>query len=212
MITRVFLAPRRADMTTEACLSHWRGTHAQIGATLPKVRSYVQNHGVLDGGRFLLPYPGFDIMPELQWDSVEDMDAAIDSPQHEQDSVDDEANFIDTTRTGLVVAQRQVLADVTPAADAVKLITLVRRAPGASHDSIAGPAGPSGARHELLLTIPDRAGRSPFTAQAIDILWFDTPRDALAWTMSEAYHRALWPLSGVVFGTERLIARPHKIV
>ena len=212
MITRVFLAPRRAGMTTEACLAHWRGHHAQIGAKLPKVRAYVQNHGVLDGGHFLLPYPGFDIMPELDWGSLEDMDAAIDSPQHEQDSVDDEANFIDTTRTGLVVAHREVLADVTPAADAVKLITFIRRAPGASTLKIAGPAGPPGARHEVLLTIPDRPGRAPFTAEAVDLVWFDTPRDALAWTMSEAYHRALWPVAGVVFGTERLIAKPHKIV
>lgn len=212
MITRVFLAARRQDMTTEACLAHWRGHHAQIGASLPKVRSYVQNHGVLDGGRFLLPYPGFDIMPELQWDTLEDMDAAIESPQHEQDSIDDEANFIDTSRTGLVVANRHVLADVTPKPGAVKLITFIRRAAGASDSSIVGPAGPPGARHEVLLTIPDRAGRPPFTAQAVDLVWFDTPRDALGWVASEEYHRALWPLSGIAFGSERLIARPHRIV
>src|SRR6476646_7879656 len=114
MITRVFFAPRRSDLTTEACLAHWRGRHAAIGATLPGVRAYVQNHGVLDGGRFLLPYPGFDIMPELDWDDIAGMDAAIDSPAHEQDSIDDEANFIDTARTGLAVTHRQVLADVTP--------------------------------------------------------------------------------------------------
>ena len=64
----------------------------------------------------------------------------------------------------------------------------------------------------MLFAIPDRAGRAPFTAQAVDLLWFDTPRDALTWTMSDAYHRALWPLSGIAFGSERLIARPHKVV
>jgi len=212
VITRVFLAARRADMTTEACLNHWRGHHAQIGATLPKVRSYVQNHGVLDGGRFLLPYPGFDIMPELEWDSLEDMDAAIESPAHEQDSIDDEANFIDTSRTGLLVGNRRELVDAQPTPDSVKLITFFRRAPGAGDLRIVGPAGPPGARHEILLSIADRAGRPPFTAQAVDILWFDTPRDALAWVASEEYHRALWPLAGFAFGTERLIARPNKVV
>jgi len=221
MITRVFLAARRADMTTEACLNHWRGQHAAIGASLPRVRAYVQNHGVLDGGRFLLPYPGFDIMPELDWDSLEDMDAAIESPAHEQDSIDDEANFIDTTRTGLVVADRHVLTEVAPPSEAVKLITFLRLAPGASASSLqaalkgafAGAvAGSTGGRHEVLLTIPDRAGRPPFTAQAIDLQWFDTPRDALAWTASDAYHRALWPLSGIAFGSERLIARPNRVV
>jgi uncharacterized protein (TIGR02118 family) len=221
MITRVFLAARRADMTTEACLEHWRGKHAVIGASLPRVRAYVQNHGVLDGGRFLLPYPGFDIMPELDWDSLEDMDAAIESPAHEQDSIDDEANFIDTTRTGLVVSNRHVLTDVAAPSEAVKLITFLRLAPAASasslHVALKGDfaravAGSAGGRHEVLLAIPDRAGRPPFTAQAVDLLWFDSPRDALAWTMSDAYHGALWPLSGIAFGAERLIARPNRVV
>ena len=89
MITRIFLAPRRRDMTSEACLEHWRGKHAAIGARLPGVRAYVQNHGVLENGRFLLGYPGFDIMPELDWDDLAAMDRAIDSPAHEEDSVDD---------------------------------------------------------------------------------------------------------------------------
>jgi len=221
MITRVFVAARRQDMTTEACLQHWRGHHAAIGARLPRVRAYVQNHGVLDGGRFLLPYPGFDIMPELDWDDLGAMDAAIDSPVHERDSVDDEQNFIDTARTGLAVTTRHVLSDGAPGADAVKLITFFRRSPAASEegfrDALLGGfalavAASRPVQHELLITIPDRPNRPPFTAQAIDLLWFASPRDALAWTTSEAAHVAAWHLSGLAFGAERLIARPHKIV
>src|SRR5438128_2411766 len=124
--------PRRADLTTEACLAHWRGKHSAIGARLPGVRAYVQNHGVLANGRFLLPYPGFDIMPELDWDDLAAMDAAIDSQVHERDSVDDEANFIDVTRTGYAVTARHVLSDRQPKAGAVKLITLIRRAANAT--------------------------------------------------------------------------------
>jgi len=112
-------------MTTEACLAHWRGTHSEIGARLPGVRAYVQNHGVLEDGRFLLPYPGFDIMPELDWESVDAMDAAIDSPTHEKDSIDDEANFLDVSRTGYAVTTRQVLAEGAAPDGAVKLITLL---------------------------------------------------------------------------------------
>ena len=221
MITRVFLAARRQDLTTEACLQHWRGHHAAIGARLPRVRAYVQNHGVLDGGRFLLPYPGFDIMPELDWDDLAAMDAAIDSPVHEEDSVGDEERFIDTARTGLAVTTRQVLADGAPSADAIKLITLFRRAPNASEkdfqDALLGPYAHSIAesrpqRHEALVTIPDRPGRPPYTAQAIDLLWFASPGDALAWTASEAAYRAAWPLAGLAFGAERLIARPYKVL
>ena len=208
-------------MTTEACLAHWRAHHSEIGARLPHVRGYVQNHGVLDGGRFLLPYPGFDIMPELEWDDLAAMDDAIDSPVHERDSVDDEANFIDTTRTGLAVTQRVVLIDGRPGPEAVKLITLLRRAPAAPPEALRNALTGAYAkavsdsaplRHEALITIPDRPGRAPFTAQAIDLLWFATPSDALAWSASDAAHQAAWHLSGVTFGAERLIARPNRVV
>lgn len=221
MITRVFFAPRRSGMTTEACLAHWRAEHSAIGAKLPKVRAYVQNHGIIANGRFLLPYPGFDIMPELDWDDLDDMDAAIDSPAHEKDSIDDEANFIDTARTGYAVTMRHVLMDLAPGAGAVKLITLFRRAPGAPEGALAvaltGPyatavAGVGPLRHEVLISIPNRAGRPPFGVQAIDILWFATPQDALAWTSSDAAYRAAWHLAGVAAGSERLIARPNRVV
>ena len=221
MITRVFIAARRSDLTTEACLAHWRGRHSAIGAKLPKVRAYVQNHGVLADGRFLLPYPGFDIMPELDWQNLAAMDAAIDSSAHEEDSVSDEANFIDTSRTGVAVTERHVLSDGRTPPDAVKLITLLRLAPNspeaALSEALTGPyaaaVSKAGAlRHEALITLPDRARRPPFSVQAIDMLWFATPEDALAWTRTEAAYRAAWHLSGVALGTERLIARPHRVL
>ena len=221
MITRVFFGARRGDMTTRACLDHWRGTHAAIGASMPGVRAYVQNHGVLDQGRFLLPYPGFDIMPELDWDDLDAMDRAIDSPAHATDSIDDEANFLDTSRTGYAVTERQVIGDGRPPAGSVKLISLLRRSPTAPpeafRDALSGPYAQAvqtvaPLRHELLLTLPDRQGRPPFAAQAIDIIWFGAPEDALAWTRSEAAYRAAWTLAGVAFGSERLIARPNRVV
>jgi uncharacterized protein (TIGR02118 family) len=221
LITRVFFAARRGDMTSEACLAHWRGEHAAIGARLPGVRAYVQNHGVLEDGRFLLGYPGFDIMPELDWDDLGAMDSAIDSPVHEHDSVDDEANFIDVTRTAYAVTARKVISDASAPAGAVKLITLLRVSPGVSLKDLAGAiAGAyaravsraTAARHEVLLTLPDREGRRPFAVQAVDMIWFASPRDALAWTTSEAAAQAAWHLAGHTFGAERLIATPHKIV
>ncbi len=208
-------------MSIEACLAHWRGQHAAIGARLPGVRSYVQNHGVLDDGKFLLGYPGFDILPELQWDDVAAMDAAIDSPAHEQDSVDDEANFIDVRRTGYAVTTRHVISDTEPPDGAVKLITMLRRAAGASAqalaDAITGPysaavTGSVHGRHEVLVTLPDREGRPPFGVQAIDLLWFAAPRDALVWLASDSAAEAAWHLAGAALGSARLIARPHKVV
>jgi hypothetical protein len=168
-----------------------------------------------------LPYPGFDIMPELDWDDVGAMDVAIDSPVHEQDSVDDEANFIDGARTGYAVTTRHTIVDAPPGHEAVKLITLLRRAPGASGPALAraltGPyaeavsaSGPM--RHEALITMPDREGRPPFSVQAVDMIWFATPRDALGWLGSDAAYGAAWQLAGAAFGAERLIARPQKVV
>jgi uncharacterized protein (TIGR02118 family) len=221
VITRVFFAARRADLTTEVCLAHWSGHHAAIGARLPGVRAYVQNHGVLAGGRFLLPYPGFDIMPELDWDDLAAMDKAIDSPVHEQDSVDDEAKFIDGSRTGYAVTTRHLLLDGHPPAEAVKLITLLRRAPNSPEAALAvtltgqyadAVKGSAPIRHEALISIPDRAGRIPFSVQAIDMLWFATPEDAIGWTVSEAAYRAAWQLAGIACGAERLIARPRRVV
>jgi uncharacterized protein (TIGR02118 family) len=222
MITRLFFGPRRAGMTTEACLAHWRGHHSAIGARLPGVRAYVQNHGVLADGRFLLPYPGFDIMPELDWDDLASMDAAIDSPAHEHDSIDDEANFLDVKRTGYAVTTRHVVTGGRqPDGSAVKLITLLRRAPNASSRALAealtGPyasavARAGALRHEVLVTLPEREGRPPFAVQAVDMLWFGDPRQALGWLGSDGAAAAAWTLAGVAFGSERLIARPQKIV
>lgn len=221
MITRVFFAARRSDLTTEACLAHWRGHHSAIGSRLPGVRAYVQNHGILDGGRFLLPYPGFDILPELDFDDLAAMDAAIDSPVHEKDSVVDEARFIDTTRTGLAVTTRRVMIDSNPGHQAVKLITLLRSHPSAPEpklaDALMGPYAAVVAeagvhRHEILLSIADRPGRPPFSAHAIDMVWFATPEDALAWTRSDTAYRAAWHLAGVALGSERFIARPNRVV
>ena len=221
MITRVFLGARRSDMTTEACLAHWRGKHAAIGARLPGVRAYVQNHGVLANGRFLLPYPGFDIMPELDWDDLAAMDTAMDSSAHDQEAVDDESNFIDATRTGYTVTTRRVVADTPPPDGAVKLITFLRRGANASQEdlteALTGPYADAVAlgdphRHEVLVSLPDREGRPAFAFQAIDMLWFGDERDALAWVGSERAAAAAWLVAGLAFGTERLIARPHKIV
>jgi len=221
MITRVFFGARRGDLTTEQCLAHWRGTHAQIGASMPGVRRYVQNHGVLADGRFLLPYPGFDILPELDWDDLDAMDVAIDSPQHATDSVDDEVNFLDTTRTGYAVTHRHALRDATPAEADVKLITLIRRAPAASREAFEAAvrgryadavSRSAPGRHELLLTIPARDGKPPFAVEAVDIVWFPAPEDALAWVSSAAAYAAAWELAGVAIGSERLVAHPNRVV
>ena len=67
-------------------------------------------------------------------------------------------------------------------------------------------------RHEVLLALPDREGRRPFSVDAVDMMWFAGARDALAWIGSAAAADAAWHLAGLALGSERLIATPHKIV
>lgn len=168
-------------------------------------------------------------MPELDWDDLAAMDAAIDSPVHETDSIDDEALFLDTTHTGLAVTRRRLVMDRPGVQEGaqkgmqggVKLITLMRTAPTVDTAMLAatltGPyaaaiaaSGPS--RHEVLECLADRQGRPAFTFQAIDQLWFAGPADALAWTASDAAHLAARLLAGITAGSERLIATPTRIL
>ena len=160
-------------------------------------------------------------MPELEWDELSAMDEAIDSPVHQRDSVDDEANFIDTSRTGYAVGTRRTLVEGRVPADAVKLITLHRRAPNASLPALAaallGPyamivAAAEPLRHDVIVTMADREGRPSFSVQAVDIIWFKRPKDALTWTVSEVASHAAWHLAGVACGSERLVARPQQIM
>ena len=103
-------------------------------------------------------------MPELDWDGIDAMDRAIDSPVHARDSIDDEDLFIDTSRTGLAVTTRHVLMDGDPGPDTIKLITLIRRAPAATQDALqkaltgaysdaVADTGPI--RHEALIGVGD---------------------------------------------------------
>src|SRR5439155_62653 len=185
----------------EACLAHWRGTHAAIGARLPGVRAYVQNHGVLSDGRFLLPYPGFDIMPELDWDDLGAMDVAIDSPIHERDSIDDEANFIDTARTGYAVTTRHVLREGDPPSGAVKLITLLRRAPNASTHA------------QLYRELLEQA--EAIETVGLDSMWISEHHFA-----EDGYMPAVLPIAAalvartkrIVVGTDRLATSLHSAV
>ena len=59
-------------------------------------------------------------------------------------------------------------------------------------------------RHEVLLA----NSSEPRQCDAIEIIWFDRPADALDYTRSAAAYEAAVALGGRCFGTERLIARP----
>ncbi len=95
---------------------YWRETHAALAlkrADTLGIRRYVQVHTVDSAINDALresrggaePYDG---VAEIWWDSIEDVAAAISSPEGQQASqelLEDERRFIDLSRSTLWVAQ-----------------------------------------------------------------------------------------------------------
>jgi uncharacterized protein (TIGR02118 family) len=222
VIVRTGMAPREASLDYEALQAHWRTDHADLAGQLEGLRSYVQNHAVLEDGRPLLPYVGFDACSELEWDSLEAMDAAFASEHYRQAVVADERSLIDKSRFLLLLSERRVLRDGDPGPDAVKLLTYLpldaRSTTDELFDVLAGPYAEIAAeaeplRHEQLLELPGaHEGRLPPVFRAVDILWFATPDEAVAFVHGDLGHRAGYELAGRAFGLERLVARPFRVV
>jgi uncharacterized protein (TIGR02118 family) len=219
-ITRVGLAPRAAGLTLAAAQSHWRTEHRDVALGIPGLRGYVQNHAILRAGVPLLPYPGFDICAETEFDDLQAMRAAFASEHYRSTVRGDEANLIDGRRFMLALTRRRVIADREPPEGAVKLMTFLRAHPMSDPatlvDVLAGPYAEavnevSPLRHELLITQADaHEGELAPCCDVIDLLWFAQPDDALRAALGALSERAGWLLGGLAFGTERLIATPLR--
>lgn len=222
MITRLGMAPRAAGLGYEAFQTHWRSEHASLAGALPGLRSYVQNHAVLEGGRPLFPYPGFDACSEIEFDSLEAMDDAFASEHYQGAVTADEHELIDKSRFALLLSERRVLQDGQAGEGAVKVLTFLpvdpRSTRGALAELLAGRyrsavAEAEPLRHEQLLEIPGaHEGRLPLLFAAVDILWFPSVERALGFIHGDVGHRAGYVLAGTAFGLERLVARPVRVV
>lgn len=210
---------RRAGLTIPAFQHHWRTTHAEAVLELEGLTGYVQNHLVLhDDGAPWLPWPLTDAAAEIEFSSVEVMDAAFASPAADRVRADG-ALFIEPGRGGLSLHTRRVLVDGHDRDEGVKLVTALRRLPGvepATLDAVlAGPYADAVAagrplRHEQLTPIDHPVNATAF-CDAVDLLWFATPEAAVAFALSEPASRAADALSGRAFGCERIVARPVRI-
>ena len=172
MIARLGTAPRIPGMGLEDFQAHWRTSHADVVGGLPGLRSYVQLHAVLDGGRTVLPHPGFDACSLLVFDDVEAMDAAFDSPRFRSDVQADEAEFVDKTRFRGVVGAWE--SDDVPAPDQLGpyvLLTLWRAVRGGRERLLRGArAGVAEARGALLAADAElHRGRFPVGADVVEL-------------------------------------------
>jgi uncharacterized protein (TIGR02118 family) len=210
-------APRAPGLDYAAFQAHWKGEHGGLAAQIPGLRGYIQNHAVLRGGRPLLPYVGFDACSEILFDSLHSMDEGFASEHYQSQVVADEHVLIDKARFGLFLAERRVLREGAAPEGAVKLLTflpvdprssraaLAELAAGAYAEAVAGV----GIRHEQLVEIPGaHEGRLPPLFSVVDILWFSSPDDALAFVQGDGGDRVGWLLAGTAFGLQRLLAEP----
>ena len=90
----VFMFHRRPGMELADFSRYWRDQHAPIGAALPGVRRYVQNHTgpTLDGSP-----PPCDGFTELWFDDMASLQRALASPEA-QAALTDSVNFLDVAR------------------------------------------------------------------------------------------------------------------
>jgi uncharacterized protein (TIGR02118 family) len=123
MIKLVFTIRRRDDMTREECQRYWREEHAALvkrhAGTL-RIRRYVQTHARdTDLDEALVGPRGselrfYDGVAELWWDSIEDLLAAATSEEGRaagQALLEDEARFIDLSRSPLWLGEEHVVID-----------------------------------------------------------------------------------------------------
>ncbi len=74
MTKLVVLLHKRADLSREEFRRYWREVHGPLGAKMPGVRKYIQNHALADGA----PFDGF---AEMWFDDTASMHAALASPE-----------------------------------------------------------------------------------------------------------------------------------
>ena len=222
MITRLGMAPRATGLDYEAFQAHWKSEHAGLAGALEGLRGYVQNHAILQNGRPLFPYTGFDACSEISFDSLEAMDHAFASEFYRSAVMADEKLLVDKTRFLMLLSERRVLHDGEVGEGAVKLLTFMPVDPRSTRDrlfeliggeyrSVVADAKPL--RHEQLLEIPGaHDGRIRPVFSAVDMLWFAHVEAALGFVRGEIGHRAGYVLAGTTFGLERVLAQTVLVV
>jgi uncharacterized protein (TIGR02118 family) len=216
MITRVGMAPRLAGTSFVEFQKHWRDNHGSIALGIPGLRGYVQNHAILDNGRPLLPYTGFDACSEIAFDDLAAMDAGFASPTYQTEVRADEDVMIDKANFFMLLCDRVVIDAHADVSVSVKLLTFMRSHPLASRDELLDIArGPyadlvqfAGAiRHEQLVpSLEAHAGRQPPNCELVDLVWFRNTSQAVDFVNGTIGNEADMVLRGKVFGRERLLA------
>ncbi len=94
-------------MTVAEFSRYWREVHGPIGRRIPGLRRLVQSHPLPQPAD--MGPPDFDGMAELWFDDLSALEAARRSPEWRA-STEDEANFIDKSRTAVFVTEEREIS------------------------------------------------------------------------------------------------------
>lgn len=120
MIKLVYCVRRREDVPPEEFHRYWREEHAANVTSVReaiRARRYVQSHTCLPEINAALVEsrglaPAFDGITEVWWDSVEDLQAALTSPEGTdamQFLIEDESRFIDLAHSRVFLTEEHTI-------------------------------------------------------------------------------------------------------
>ncbi len=107
-VKNIEIVRRKSGMQVEAFQRHWRETHGPLGAAIPQVDRYVQNHARLSsyqGGR----EPQIDGLALTWFDDVDAMRASAKTPEYDHTRADED-NFV-TVPLDFVIATEHVILE-----------------------------------------------------------------------------------------------------
>lgn len=123
MLKFVYCVRRRPEMSPEAFRKYWLENHGPLVrsfATTLKAKRYVQSHTLdnpLLNAAAQQPRgtkPAYDGITEVWWDSVEDLAAALQSPEGQEANrrlAEDEARFCDLPNCSVFFTQEHTIFD-----------------------------------------------------------------------------------------------------
>ncbi len=206
MVVRIGMLRKKPEATVGAFGKYWREVHGLLGAALPGLRRYHQNHVIEMGPGLDLPRGAqtFDGFSELWFDDPPAMAKAF-TPETSRKLAADEARFTSDLR-GIAVEQHVVAAGAPGATRLLKHMSLLKRRAGTSPEEFRRAY--RGAYAELVGALPglkgytqnvvvdrnvEKGGRSAryeeVPVDGVDELWFED-RPGLDAALASAAGRA----------------------
>jgi hypothetical protein len=215
MVIRIGMAARRAGLSIAEFQSHWHDEHGPLVARFKGVKRVWQNHALLREGTPILPWPGFDACPELEFGDLDAAKLAF-SPEHYPPALRaDSAKLVDMTKSAILFADR-IHAAGTIDLRHVRLLMFMRRAPGRTQTDLNDalrvlPRASEARAREIYLPVDaPEAAQNGF--DAVDSQWFETARQAERYVISAEAGEHRNAIAHLVRGVERLIAHVRVIL